>query len=103
MNYHYSPAHHSLSKEIKIIFLLLILYIGSIADRGFFILLSLSFLELIGLLIYIEVIIISLCHMNKNVASEIEKREKIEIDIVKQNLILNDSQFDEEKSEKYYE
>ena len=41
--------------------------------------------------------------MNKNVASEIEKREKIEIDIVKQNLILNDSQFDEEKSEKYYE
>lgn len=81
-NFHFSPAHRIISKIFRSILIWGLSYFSFYGSKWknkniFQIILELIslILQSIGLLIFIELLIITLCDMDKYVASEITKRE----------------------------
>ena len=81
INYYYSPAHRLFSKTIRAFLrwlLYFIPYFGNNASNEFITLLAecIGFiLQIVGLMIFIEVVILGMFSLNKNVTEEIEKRQ----------------------------
>ena len=89
--FYLTPTHRILSMEIEYLLVLVInsvynLFCSSKDDssskNNVFIELIMLIDEIIGVLIFVELIIVRVCGMNKNVASEISKREITESNIV---------------------
>ena len=81
INYYYSPAHRLFSKTIRAFLrwlLYFIPYFGNNASNEFITLLAACIgfiLQIVGLMIFIEVVILGMFSLNKNVTEEIEKRQ----------------------------
>ena len=94
MNYHYTPAHRVIPKTFKVLVWIIqfIPFFGDNAKESYHVIIGelLSYIfQMFGVLMFAEVIIVGICEVDKNIESEIIKREMEEFDTRKEGLIPN--------------
>lgn len=95
MNYHYTPAHRVIPKTFRKVLVWIIQFIpffGDNAKESYHVIIGelLSYIfQMFGVLMFAEVIIVGICEVDKNIESEIIKREMEEFDTRKEGLIPN--------------